>query len=144
MTTSTNLFPPFPQMTFNGCLFLHYAPHTATPRPHPTQLILTSLHPSFLLCSSLTMVHLGKTTSIHPPHHLILIINSDCFYCPSGGCSHSYRSNSPPFLTQTTLLHHLKTLPPMRPHTTSPITHNVQLSASSPATTSPAHPVHYR
>jgi hypothetical protein len=70
MNTSTHLLLPHPQMMLNGnplfalCLFHDNDTHMV---PHPTHLILTSLQPSFLLCTSLPMVHHGvKTTGKHP------------------------------------------------------------------------------
>jgi hypothetical protein len=42
-----------------------------------------------------------------PPRHLTRTMNSECFFCPIGGCSHSPASNNSPFTTRTTLLRHL-------------------------------------
>jgi hypothetical protein len=43
-----------------------------------------------------------------PPHHLTRMMNSECFFCPTGGgCSHSPAGNNRPFTTHTTLLRHL-------------------------------------
>jgi len=42
-----------------------------------------------------------------PPRHLTRMMNSECFFCPIGDCSHSPVGNSPPLTTCTTLLCHL-------------------------------------
>ncbi len=67
--------------------------------PHPTHLILTSLQHSFLLCTSLPMVHHGvKTTSKHPhitsssSWTLITFLLLDRG-TPIGGCWGELRSN---------------------------------------------------